>query len=80
MYKIVNLKAEKEERKKEVVSQNSQESEMNKRSRGTDCKLGRNIVSLSLVSRQRIYKYMKVLAKVFRSFFPGFLLSTILIL
>ena len=62
MYKIENLKGEKEERKKRgySVSQNSQEGEMNKRSGGIDFKLGRNIVSLSLVSRQRIYKYMKV--------------------
>lgn len=61
------------------VSQNSQESEMSQRIVGTDFKLGRNIISHSLVSWKRIYKYMKVLVKVFTSFFPGFLLSSILI-
>ena len=52
---------------------------MSQRIGGIDFKLGRNIISHSSVSRKRIYKYMKVLVKVFRSFFPGFLLSSILI-
>lgn len=47
---------------------------MNQTSGDIAFKLGRNLSSNPSVSQKRIYKYIKVLVKVFRSFLPGLLL------